>query len=169
MTNSAFRNAVVELQLIHWDLKRVTSYFLLKYLAVLYLSTCSYETLSIEFRQLLTLKYEDASMSSRRYNIGVIGYGLSAKVFHIPLILTVPDFKLHAIVQRSPKPDDNAEKDHPGVKVWRSADEMVIDEKLDVVVVTTAPDTHPSLAKLALEAGKHGVPQSLVSEADNSH
>jgi predicted dehydrogenase len=100
-------------------------------------------------------------MSSKRYNIGVIGYGLSAKVFHIPLILTVPDFKLHAIVQRSPKPDDNAEKDHPGVKVWRSADEMVTDEGLDVVVVTTAPDTHPSLAKLALEAGKHGMSQRL--------
>jgi predicted dehydrogenase len=95
-------------------------------------------------------------MSSKRYNIGIIGYGLSAKVFHIPLILTVPDFKLHAIVQRSPKPDDNAEKDHPGVKIWRSAGDMVTDEKLDVVVVTTAPDTHASLAKLALEAGKHG-------------
>ena len=33
-----------------------------------------------------------------------------------------------------------------------------MDEDLDVVVVTTAPDTHLSLAKLALEAGKHGVP-----------
>ena len=96
-------------------------------------------------------------MSSKRYNIGIIGYGLSAKVFHIPLILTVPEFRLHAIVQRSPKPDNNAERDHPDVKVWRSADEMVTDEKLDVVVVTTAPDTHLSLAKLALEAGKHGI------------
>ena len=96
-------------------------------------------------------------MSSRRYNTGIIGYGLSAKVFHIPLILAVPEFKLHAIVQRNPKPEDDAEKDHPGVKVWRSADEMVMDDKLDVVVVTTAPDTHLSLARLALRAGKHGV------------
>ena len=95
-------------------------------------------------------------MSSRRYNVGVIGYGLSAKVFHIPLILVVPEFKLLAIVQRSPKPEDDAEKDHPDVKIWRAADEMVADEKVDVVVVTTAPDTHLSLAKLALQAGKHG-------------
>lgn len=101
-------------------------------------------------------------MSLTHYNIGIIGYGLSAKVFHIPLILTVSDFRLHAIVQRSPKLDDNAKKDHPDVKVWRSADEMVADEKLDVVVVTTAPDTHLSLAKLALEAGKHGVPLSSL-------
>lgn len=95
-------------------------------------------------------------MSSKHYNVGVIGYGLSAKVFHIPLILAVPEFKLYAIVQRSPKPDDNAEKDHPGVKAYRSTEDMVADEKLDVVVVTTIPDTHLTLAKLALEAGKHG-------------
>jgi len=94
-------------------------------------------------------------MSSKRYNVGIIGYGLSAKVFHIPLILAVPEFKLYAIVQRSPKPDDNAEKDHPGIKAYRSTEDMVADEKLDVVVVTTIPDTHLSLAKLALEAGKH--------------
>jgi len=45
-TTQPFRNAVIELQLIHWDLKQVISYFLLEYLAVPYLSTCSYETLS---------------------------------------------------------------------------------------------------------------------------
>jgi len=94
-------------------------------------------------------------MSFKRYNVGVIGYGLSAKVFHIPLILAVPEFKLYAIVQRSPKPDDDAEKDHPGVQVYRSTEDMVADEKLDVVVVTTIPDSHLALAKLALEAGKH--------------
>jgi len=80
-------------------------------------------------------------MSSKSYNVGIIGYGLSAKVFHIPLILAVPEFKLYAIVQRSPKPDDNAEKDHPGIKAYRSTEDMVADEKLDVVVVTTIP-TH---------------------------
>ena len=36
------------------------------------------------------------------------------------------------------------------------------DEKLDVVVITTAPDTHSSLATLALEAGKHGKPTHLA-------
>lgn len=85
----------------------------------------------------------------------MVGYGLSAKVFHIPLILTVPEFTLHAIVQRSPKPDDDAEKDHRGVKAYRSIDDIVKDEKLEVIVLTTSPDTHFAMAKLALEAGKH--------------
>jgi len=39
-------------------------------------------------------------MASNQYSVGVIGYGLSAKVFHIPLISVVPEFKLYAIVQR---------------------------------------------------------------------
>ena len=96
-------------------------------------------------------------MSSRPFNIGIIGYGMSAKVFHIPLISFVPDFKLYAIVQRHPKPDDDAEKDHPGIKSYRSTEEMVEDGEVDVVVVTTIPDTHFELTKLALEKGKHGM------------
>jgi predicted dehydrogenase len=96
-------------------------------------------------------------MASKTFNVGVVGYGFSAKIFHIPFITSVPDFKLHAIVQRTPKPDDNAEKDHPGIKLYHSADDLAKDPKVDLVVITTAPDSHYDLAKLALSAGKHVV------------
>lgn len=96
-------------------------------------------------------------MSSKVYNVAVIGYGLSAKVFHIPLIESVSQFKLHAVVQRTPKPEDDAEKNHPGVKVYRSAEEMLGDASVDVVVVTTTPESHFQLTKAALESGKHGM------------
>ncbi|KAL4966734.1 putative NAD binding Rossmann fold oxidoreductase [Aspergillus stella-maris] len=92
---------------------------------------------------------------SKTYNIGIVGYGFSAKTFHIPFILDVPAFKLYAINQRTPKPDDDAEKDHPGIKSYRSAEELVKDSNVDVVVITTAPDLHFDLSKLALENGKH--------------
>ncbi|PGG99575.1 hypothetical protein GX51_06224 [Blastomyces parvus] len=94
-------------------------------------------------------------MASKRYNVGIIGYGLSAKIFHIPFIRAVPEFNFYAVVQRTPKFDDDAEKDHPGIKSYRSTEEMVKDAGVDVVIVTTTPDTHFGLAKLALEAGKH--------------
>ncbi|OAX80293.1 hypothetical protein ACJ72_05380 [Emergomyces africanus] len=94
-------------------------------------------------------------MASKTYNVGIIGYGLSAKIFHIPFIKAVPEFNLYAVVQRTPKPDDDVEKDHPGIKGYRSAEEMVKDAAVDVVVVTTTPDSHLALARLALEAGKH--------------
>ncbi|CAK47149.1 hypothetical protein ASPNIDRAFT_54874 [Aspergillus niger ATCC 1015] len=96
-------------------------------------------------------------MASKTWNVGIVGYGFSAKTFHIPFIQEVPQFKIAAVVQRTPKPDDDAEKDHPGIKSYRTTEEMVKDEGLQVVVITTAPDSHYALAKLALENGKHVV------------
>jgi predicted dehydrogenase len=95
-------------------------------------------------------------MSSEKFNVGVIGYGMSAKIFHIPFITHVPELHLYAVVQRTPKPGDDAESDHPGVRVFRSVTDLFEDEGVDVVIVTTAPDQHFSLTKQALEAGKHG-------------
>ena len=107
-------------------------------------------------------------MTSHTYKVGVIGYGMSAKVFHIPLIEVVPDFQLYAVVQRTPKPDDDAEKDHPGIKSYRSTEEMVKDPEVDVVVVTTIPETHFELTKLALEHGKHGTNTQDLSMYDRA-
>jgi predicted dehydrogenase len=106
-------------------------------------------------------------MPGRVFNIGLIGYGFSAKIFHIPFIHHVPELNLYAIVQRTPKPDDDAEKDNAGVKVYRSVADMLVDEKVDAVVVTTAPDQHFELAKMALEAGKHGEPGDFQREKED--
>jgi predicted dehydrogenase len=80
---------------------------------------------------------------------------MSAKVFHIPLIQVTPTFKLHSIVQRTPKPTDDASKDHPTAKIYHSATEMFADPSIDIIVITTTPDTHFTFTKSALEAGKH--------------
>ena len=90
--------------------------------------------------------------------VAIVGYGLSAKVFHIPLILALPsDYKLHGIVQRSPKPSDDASKDHPDTKAYRSVDEVYSDADVDLVVITSIPETHYSMCRKSLEAGKHVV------------
>jgi predicted dehydrogenase len=94
-------------------------------------------------------------MTEGRYNVAVIGYGLSAKVFHIPFIQAVPAFKLHGIVQRSPKPGNDAGQDFPGVKVYSSAHDAFADPDVAVIVVTSIPETHFPMAKAALEAGKN--------------
>ncbi|KAM3530505.1 hypothetical protein NHJ13051_001338 [Beauveria bassiana] len=94
-------------------------------------------------------------MASKTFNVGVIGYGMSAKVFHIPFIATTPQFKLHAIVQRSPKDGNSAPADHPDVKHYTDVKDLFADAAVDVVVVTTPPDNHFALTKAALEAGKH--------------
>lgn len=80
---------------------------------------------------------------------------MSAKVFHIPLIQVTPQFKLHAIVQRTPKPNDDASKDHPDAKIYHTVEEMFADSSVDIIAITTTPDTHFAFAKAAIEAGKH--------------
>jgi predicted dehydrogenase len=96
-------------------------------------------------------------MATKTYNVGVVGYGFSAKIFHIPFVEQIPELKLYAVVQRTPKPEDDAEKDHPGVKSYRTTDELFQDPAVDVVIITTAPDSHFALVKQALESGKHVV------------
>lgn len=105
------------------------------------------------------------------FNVAIIGYGMSAKVFHIPLVLALPDqFKLYGIVQRTPKPHDSASEDHPGVKTWNSADDMFKDADVDVVIVTSTPEHHYAQTKSALEAGKHVVVEKpFVPSSKEAH
>ncbi|KAI0123983.1 oxidoreductase [Xylariales sp. AK1849] len=93
--------------------------------------------------------------SSKKFNVGVVGYGMSAKIFHIPFVNTTPSLQLHSILQRSPKSSDSAPSDYPNLQHHTSYDTFLADSSLDVVILTTTPPTHFALAAQALEAGKH--------------
>lgn len=80
---------------------------------------------------------------------------MSAKVFHIPLVQVTPSMTLHSIVQRTPTESNNAGKDHPEAKIYNSTDAIIADKDVDLLVITTTPDSHFALTKQALEAGKH--------------
>lgn len=86
----------------------------------------------------------------------IIGYGLSAKIFHLPFLQALPElFEVYGIVQRKPSPSSNAAQDFPGIKTWTSSAEMVKDPQVDLVVITSIPTVHVEQCKEALEAGKH--------------
>ena len=102
-------------------------------------------------------------MSTSTVNVGVIGYGLSAKIFHIPFITASPKFRLAAIVQRRPTADNAAAKTHPDATMYHSTEELMQDANIHLVVVTTAPESHFQLAKTAIEAKKHGMPVTVLS------
>ncbi|RWA09229.1 hypothetical protein EKO27_g5880 [Xylaria grammica] len=96
-----------------------------------------------------------AQTGQKIFNVGVIGYGMSAKIFHIPFITTTPAFKLHSILQRSPKPESSAPQDYPNLNHFTSVEPFLADAALDVVVLSTTPETHFPLAYKSLNAGKH--------------
>ena len=85
-------------------------------------------------------------------NVGLIGYGLAGKVFHVPFIRAVDGLHLSAIVQRSGS-NDPALKD---VEFVRSVDELLA-RPVDLVVVATPNSTHHPFATQCLLAGRHVV------------
>ncbi|KAI5304954.1 hypothetical protein KEM56_005632 [Ascosphaera pollenicola] len=96
-------------------------------------------------------------MVSKVFNVGVIGFGLSAKTFHIPFINAVPGLNLYAIVHKDANARNDAQKMYPGVKTFDTVADMLKESSLDLVILATPPDTHFELAKQALEAGKNVV------------
>ncbi|RSL90962.1 hypothetical protein CEP51_000514 [Fusarium floridanum] len=102
--------------------------------------------------------------------VAVVGYGLAAKVFHIPFIQASPLLELHIIVQRKPTKESSAPDDHPSVAHHTTLDPVLQDPAVDLVVITTPPDSHFNLSKLCLQAGKHILVEKpfvpTVEEAD---
>lgn len=84
-----------------------------------------------------------------------MGFGISAKVFHLPFITTLPaHYELVSILQRK---GDEAKAQFPQAKIVRTIEELVQDPGIDLIVITTPNDTHFPYTKMALEAGKHVV------------
>ncbi|MDF2178844.1 oxidoreductase [Aliiglaciecola sp. CAU 1673] len=82
--------------------------------------------------------------------VAVVGYGLSAKVFHLPFIRCSPQFSLVAL---STSQAVTAIELGDAMR-FQSATEMIKGCQADLVVITAPNDQHFPLAKLALESGK---------------
>lgn len=88
--------------------------------------------------------------------VGLIGYGMAARVFHVPVIASVPTLRLKKIVSRRGG-GNGGDARLSSVEFVRDADELLDDEGIELVVVATPNDTHFELARQSLVAGKHVV------------
>ena len=88
------------------------------------------------------------------YHAALCSFGLSGKVFHAPFLHLHPGFNLYAVVERT---KNLARQEYPDVQVYRSIDDLLNDEQVDLVVVNTPNFTHFDYARKALLAGKHVV------------
>lgn len=106
-------------------------------------------------------------MASKTVKLGIIGYGNSAKNFHLPLIKAVPAIVVHAIVQRTPpspdaKPGEHCTVDYPEAKHYDNADALFADAEIDLVLVAVGA-MHFEYAKRALLSGKHVVTEKAFT------
>jgi predicted dehydrogenase len=86
--------------------------------------------------------------------VGLVGFGMSGRVFHAPLISSVEGLELAAVVERT---SDKAAQRYPGIATYRSLEAMLGDPSLGLLVVATPSGTHFQLARQILEAGRNVV------------
>jgi predicted dehydrogenase len=86
--------------------------------------------------------------------VGLVGFGMSGRVFHGPLISSVEGLELSAVVERN---TDNAVQRYPGITTYRSLEDMLADASLGLLVVATPSGSHFQVARQILEAGKNVV------------
>jgi len=85
-------------------------------------------------------------------SVGLIGFGLSGRIFHAPFILANANMSLDCV--SSSRPNEVALL-APNARVVVTPDELIADNSIDLVVITSPNNVHFSLAKSALLAGKH--------------
>ena len=99
--------------------------------------------------------------------VGIVGYGSSAKIFHFPIIQSVKGLQIKKVVQRSGR---DARDNHPNIEIVQDLKDLLKDDLIDLVVITTPNAIHYDQARLALLADKHVIiekPMTLsVKEAD---
>jgi predicted dehydrogenase len=83
---------------------------------------------------------------------GLISFGISSRTFHAPFLTIMAEFSLNAVFERK---GDLAITKYPQVRVYRSIEDLLADQEIELVVITSPNETHFPYAKMAMEAGKH--------------
>jgi len=85
---------------------------------------------------------------------GIIGYGLSGRVFHAPFVATDPAFSLDLIATGNPGRQAQARENHPDAEIVDSPEALLerVGE-LDLVILASPPQAHLAQGLAALEGG----------------
>lgn len=85
-------------------------------------------------------------------NTALCSFGMSGWVFHAPFIAVNPGFNFYGVWERT---KNLAQEKYPGVKTFRSLEELLADAAIELVVVNTPSVTHFDFARQVIMAGKH--------------
>src|SRR5204862_7967521 len=79
-------------------------------------------------------------------------YGMSGKLFHAPFIDNHPGYELTAIVERH---NNDSRERYPRSKLYRSIEELIADNSIQLIIINTPTHLHFENAKAALMAEKN--------------
>ncbi|ALS98816.1 oxidoreductase [Lacimicrobium alkaliphilum] len=97
----------------------------------------------------------------------VIGFGLSARVFHLPFIRTSERFELVGI---STSQTQQVRQAYPDVGIYNDAKQLLSQSGADLVIITAPNHVHYPLAEQALEKGLHVlIEKPMVIDTGQGH
>ncbi len=82
----------------------------------------------------------------------LVGFGKSAKVFHLPFLEILPQYTITAFVSSRV---DEINARYPQAKVYSHIAELAEDKDIDLVIINSPTFLHYEQAKILLQAGKH--------------
>ncbi len=98
----------------------------------------------------------------------IVGYGLSGRYFHAPLIAATDGLELGYVVTSSQARRQAVAAEHPGAQAIPSIDELWA-QSPELIVVATPNDSHAEIASAALSRGIHVVvDKPLAPTADEA-
>ena len=91
---------------------------------------------------------------AEQMSVGLIGFGMAGRIFHAPVIQSVPNLRLKKVVERH---SNESRQRYPWVEVVSDATALLQDEEISLVVIATPNASHFELAQQSLRANKHVV------------
>lgn len=85
-------------------------------------------------------------------NTALLSFGMSGQVFHAPFLQVHEGFNFYAVWERT---KNLAQQKYPSVKTYRTLEELLNDNAVELVIVNTPSGTHYQYAKQCLQAGKN--------------
>ncbi len=92
--------------------------------------------------------------SSRKVKVGLIGFGLSGRVFHANLLRESDKFEIVAVASSR---EQEVRETLPGARVFASAQDLIADSEVEIVINAAPNPQHFFLSREALLSGKHVV------------
>ncbi|MCU5394783.1 oxidoreductase [Bacillus toyonensis] len=90
----------------------------------------------------------------KKIGVGIVGFGFSSTTFHIPLLQTIEEYDIRAILSSK---EEVVKQTLPNAAVVDTVDELVKRSDIELVVITSPNTTHFPYVKEAILHGKHVV------------
>jgi predicted dehydrogenase len=107
----------------------------------------------ILYRTLLWLA--GRSLSEKPLRVGLLGYPPWLGRLHAEAAVTTPGLALSAVCDLNPQRIAEAQCDFPELKASETATALAHDPEVDLVIVSTPPNSHARLCLEMMNAGKH--------------